>query len=129
MKSRPSILILGDAAVLALTTLIGFANHGDWAGAGWRYLATFIPLLAGWLGAAWLAGGLDPAAALGGRQIGRAAAAMIFAVPAAAWLRGALLARPVEPVFVLVLIAVNVAAILAWRAVYAWSARRKLTHG
>jgi hypothetical protein len=109
-------LILGDSVVLALVTAAGFLTHGTLRSAGGRWLATYIPLLAVWLLMAASLGQFKPEFLDQPRQLWRvvvaaALSSLAGAVGRAAWTGGAII-----PIFVLILIATNSLAMLAWRA-------------
>jgi hypothetical protein len=125
MKKLLLPLVLGDVLALALTTLIGFANHGEFATAFLpRMLAAFLPLLAGWfLIAPWL-GLFTRTVVLDPRQLWRPFLAMLLGAPIAGVLRGALLGSAVLPVFVLVLGCSGGLILLLWRMVF-WYWNRK----
>jgi len=101
----------GDAAALLVVTAVGFAAHGELHTAAWRMAATFLPLLLGWL----LAGGALGCFRRTACRPLRLLWAVALAVPLAAWLRGLWLARPVPPVFVLVLGGFTALALGVWR--------------
>ncbi len=119
-----AILAGGDLLVIALITVVGFASHGELAGAGARMLTTFIPLLVAWCMSAPFLGAYDLRRAADPRQVWRPFWAMALAGPLAAWLRGVMLNAPILPVFVLVLGGVSALGMLAWRTAYALLARR-----
>ncbi len=110
----PWLLLGGDAAALLAVTAAGFAAHDELQTAVWRMAATFLPLLLGWLLAGGALGCFDGAA---WRPL-RLLWAVSLAVPLAAWLRGLWLARPIPPVFVLVLGAFTALALGVWRLLY-----------
>ncbi len=112
-------LVAGDAAALALTTLIGFAAHGELQPALLpRTLSTFLPLLAGWfLISPWL-GLFDLALAAQGRRLWRPPLAMLLGAPLAGVLRGVLLGAEVVPLFVLTLGVSAAFFLLLWRGLY-----------
>jgi hypothetical protein len=111
-------ILLGDMIVLAGVTVFGFASHGAASTAGSRMLTTFIPLVVGWLLLAPHLGAYDLARAEDARQLWRPLWAMLLAAPLAAWLRGAWLRTPIQPVFVFVLGGVSALSLLAWRGSY-----------
>ena len=111
-------LIVGDIVVLALVTLSGFARHGTLDSAGARMLATFIPLLAGWLAVGPLFGLYNLETISQPTQLWRPFWAAVVCVPLAGVLRGAWLNAPVLPVFVVVLGGITSIAMFAWRLAY-----------
>jgi hypothetical protein len=117
-------LIAGDLITLALVTVFGFSTHQELGTAGLRMLTTYLPLLAGWLLVAPFLGLFQLDTIFEARQLWRPFYAMLLAAPMAAFLRGAWLARPVLPVFVVILGGVSALAILAWRIIFWWLAAR-----
>ena len=116
--NRFGILLAGDLLALALVTAYGFASHNELTSAGWRMFTTFLPLLGAWLMAAIPLGALDMERTADPRQLWRPFWAMILAGPMAAWLRGAWLGMPIQPVFVLVVGGVSALVMLVWRIVF-----------
>lgn len=122
MKDRRIlILVVGDTLILALVTIIGFARHDELATAGWRLLATFIPLLTAWLLVAPHLGAFDLRLTSELRQLWRPVWAMVLAAPLFGWLRGVWLYAPVLPIFVAVMGGVSALGIFAWRLIF-WRA-------
>lgn len=122
---KKSILILGDILAILITTLIGFATHGE-VGAGSpspydvlpRMLAAFIPLTIAWFLLApwfWL---FQPEITSNPKQLWRPVLAMLFAAPLAAVLRGLILNVPILPIFAVVLAATSAFGMLIWRGIY-----------
>jgi hypothetical protein len=119
------ILILGDILTMLLTTLIGFATHGE-VGAGSpgpsiilpRMAAAFFPLTVGWfLLAPWF-GLFQNEITSNPKQLWRPAPAMFFAAPLAAILRGLILNAPIIPIFAIVLGATSALGMVVWRALF-----------
>ena len=131
--TRPSklliILLGGDLLTLILVTIFGFATHGELESAGSRMLTTFIPLALAWLAVAPLMGAFEIDRAVRLSQVWRPFYAMVVAGPLAAWIRGAWLNAPIQPVFVVVLGGISALAILAWRSLFALASRRYNQHG
>jgi hypothetical protein len=127
------ILFIGDALVLALMTVVGFASHdliGSGGGTGLRMLTTFLPFLAAWLLVAPHVGAFNPGYVTDTRQLWRPFWAMVLAAPFGALLRGVWLGTPILPVFVVVVGGLNALALLAWRTVYLLIASRmRQVHG
>ena len=120
------ILWLGDVLTLAIVTAYGFATHGELAQAGTRMLTTFLPLLIAWLVVAGPGNLLQLTYVFQARHLWRPVWAMILAAPLAGLIRSWMLGnRPVIPVFILVLMGVSTAAILAWRAIFLFLFARK----
>ena len=116
---KKSILILGDILALAITTVIGFATHGE-ADLSFlpRMAAAFFPLTVAWfLLAPWL-GLFQKETIMNPRQLWRPALAMFFAAPLAAVLRGLILNAPIIPIFAVVLSATSAFGMLIWRGIY-----------
>jgi hypothetical protein len=117
-------LWVGDLAVIAIITLVGFASHGEILAAGWRMLTTFLPLTAAWLVVGLPAGLFDVTLAKRADQLWRSAWGMVVAAPLAVLLRSLFLElRPIMPVFGFVIMGVSVIAILIWRIVFFWLAK------
>lgn len=110
-------LILGDALVLVLVTIYGFATHGEIENLI-RMLTTLLPLTISWFFLAPFFGLYDETLASQINQLWRVILAMIAVVPLAAWLRGLWLQSSILPIFVLVLGGVSIIAMLLWRALY-----------
>ncbi|WP_448334611.1 DUF3054 domain-containing protein [Bellilinea sp.] len=131
MKSRPVyssilFLILMDGIILLLVTFIGFASHST-SLAGGRWLATFLPMLAGWLVAGWLGGVFHPDISTDYRQLWRVMGCAALAAPFGAVLRGLWLQNVVMPVFALVMMAVSAVGLLIWRVIWiAWITRKQV---
>lgn len=123
------VLAAGDAVVMALVTLTGFARHGELGSAGLRLFSTFIPLCAAWaVTAPWLSL-FVPDQTSDPRQLWRALLAVFIAAPLAGWLRGLWLGTAILPIFVLVLAASAGLGILIWRGLWVLLARRQVIHG
>jgi hypothetical protein len=111
-------LLAGDTLIFALVTVTGFNQHHELGSAGLRLFTTFLPLVAAWLLVAPFLGVFDAGHAADPRQLWRPFYAMLLAAPLAAWMRGAWLYRPIEPVFVLVLGGACALALAVWRILY-----------
>ncbi len=129
-KDRIIILLAaGDAVVLALVTLVGFASHGELVSAGLKLLTTFLPLCVAWaVTAPWL-GLFTPEGAAEPRQLWRPLLAAFIATPLAGWLRGLWLGADIIPTFVLVVGASSGLGLLIWRGLWALLIRRQVAHG
>jgi hypothetical protein len=124
-NTHPLILLAGDAAILLLVTLAGFARHGELSGAGLRLLSTFVPLCVAWaLIAPWV-GVYETTLSVDLRQVWRPPLAAFLAAPMAGWLRGLWLGADIIPVFVLVMAGFTGLGMLAWRAAWTLWARRQ----
>jgi hypothetical protein len=116
--SRLIVLLIGDALVLGIMTLVGFASHDLLETAGVRMLTTFLPFLVAWLLVAPHIGAFNRNYVSDARQLWRPLWAMVLAAPLAAWLRGAWLGQPIIPVFVAIVGGLNALALVAWRSLY-----------
>lgn len=119
MLMRPKFLLVGDAIVLAILTIIGFATHGE-TGVSYlpRMAASFVPLLFGWFVLAPWFGLFDRETISDPKNLWRIPLLFLFAAPLAALLRSVMLATPVIPIFVLVLGSTNALGMMIWRWIY-----------
>jgi hypothetical protein len=117
-KMRKSFLLIGDAIVLLLVTLIGFASHERLSSGILRVISTFVPLLSGWILIGVHVGVFDLAKAADPRQLWRPFWAMVLGGPLAGWMRAFFLGTGVAPIFVVVLGGISALSLLAWRALY-----------
>ena len=114
------LLFLGDTLVVLLTSLAGFARHGELATAGLaRVAATAGPFALAWFVAAPWLGCFDTGRMARLPNLWRVPAAAVLAAPLGAVLRGLWLQAPVLPIFAVVMAAVLGAAMLAWRVLAA----------
>ena len=113
------ILVLGDILVIAITTLIGFASHGETDLSFLpRMLAAFLPLTFAWfLLAPWF-GLFQPEIISNIKKLWRVAPAMIFAAPLAGVFRGLILQADIVPIFIIVLGATSAFGMVIWRGLY-----------
>ena len=121
-------LILGDALAILVVSLIGFITHYGKI-EGWRWLTTFLPVLAGWFAIAPWFGVYRPGASRQLSSIWRPALAAFLSAPFAAWLRGAWLNSAILPLFILVMALTNALGFLVWRALWALISSRTQTNG
>lgn len=121
-------LILGDALAILAVSLIGFLTHYG-SIEGWRWLTTFLPVLAGWFAIAPWFGVYQPQAARRLTGIWRPALAAFLSAPLAAWLRGAWLNSAILPLFILVMALTNALGFLVWRAIWAMISSRTQANG
>ena len=112
------LLMLGDIITLGLVTVYGFASHNVLGTAGWRMLTTYLPLLVAWFLISPHLGVYQPERLSNPRQLWRPFWAMVLAGPFAAWIRGAWLDMPIQPLFVVIIGGVSASAILVWRLFY-----------
>lgn len=118
-----AILIVGDAVVLSGTALLGFAYHRSLEIAEGRVGVTILSSLVGWFLAGIPLGIYNPNKLSDYRYLWRPLWASTLAAPLATFLRGAFLARPILPIFVIVFGGINTLALLAWRVIYALAIR------
>ena len=112
-------VILGDIFAILITTLIGFATHGE-ADLSLlpRMVAAFIPLTVAWfLLAPWF-GLFQHEITSNPKQLWRPALAAVFVAPLAAVLRGLILNAPIIPIFAVVLSATSAFGMFVWRGLY-----------
>lgn len=119
------VLVIGDALMLVVVTVVGFASHGTLFEAGSRMLTTFIPLAFSWFLISPFLGVYRDYSRSDYRQLWRVLLAGTYASPLAAWLRGMLLDTPILPVFVFVLAAVSILGLMIWRVVFILMYKRK----
>jgi dolichol kinase len=113
------ILILGDILAILITTLIGFATHGEAAIFFLpRMAAAFFPLAIAWFLLAPFLDLFERDTTSNAKQLWRPVLAMIFAAPLAAVLRGLLLNAPIIPIFAVVLASTSAFGMLVWRSIY-----------
>ena len=112
------VLVVGDVLVVLLTTITGFANHGELASAGLSRMAgTFVPFAFGWfIVSPWL-GCFDVERMARPANLWRPPLAAVLAAPLGAIVRGLWLGAPVLPVFAVVMGAVLATAMFTWRLV------------
>jgi hypothetical protein len=121
-------LIIGDALVLALTTLIGFASHAEFTASFLpRMAATLFPLLLGWFLLAPSIGLYRDAVTSAPSLFWRPAFVMLFAGSLAAILRGLVLGAPVMPNFAIVLGGMAAVGLTLWRLLWALLRRRAIS--
>lgn len=128
-RNQLTALIAGDAILLLAVTFLGFATHSR-SLAGWRWLATYLPLVLSWAMAAYLLGLYRGGTANRYRMIWPVLAAAVFAGPLAVMLRALWLQQTVIPVFGLVMIAMTAAGMGVWRLAWvAWNSKRSGSNG
>src|SRR5215216_5931429 len=116
---KKSILVLGDLLAILITTIIGFATHGE-ANVSFlpRMAAIFFPLAISWFGLAIALELFDHEVASNAKQLWRPVFGMLFAAPLAAVLRGLILNAPIIPLFAAVLSLTSAFGMLVWRMIY-----------
>ena len=115
--------LVGDIAVLVLLTVVGFATHLTLDAFG-RMVVTALGGLVAWLAIAPPIGVYKESVITDPRAIWRVAWAATLSAPLAAFLRGAILARDIPPVFVVVVILTNGLGLCLWRVYLGWSNAR-----
>jgi len=110
--------ILGDAIVLIVITVLGFATHGT-LGETWRMLITTIGTLIAWAIVAPWFDAFSTGTLTRPSSIWRVAYAWAVAAPFAGFLRGWFLGIGVSSTFILTAIAINGLALVVWRLAYA----------
>lgn len=127
-NSSRAVLLAGDAAVLAMVTLVGFARHAE-MDAGARMLATFLPLLAAWLVTAPWFDQYQVNKTLMPINLVKTGLAAALAAPLAVVLRGLWLNAPIIPIFAVVMAAFSALGLILWRAAWLGFNRREARHG
>lgn len=116
---KRSALIVGDLLTLLITTLVGFATHGETDLSFLpRLAASYLPLSVSWLLLAPWFGLFRPEITSNPKQLWRPALALLFAAPLAALLRALILHSVVIPIFAIVLGATSALGIIIWRGIY-----------
>ena len=112
-------LYFGDVLALIITTLIGFATHGELKSEFLlRMVAALVPLVIAWLLLAPWFGLFQPEITSNPKQLWRPVVAMIFAAPLAVVLRGLFLNAPIIPIFAIVFGATSALGMVIWRGIY-----------
>ena len=116
---KKSVLIVGDILAILVTTLIGFATHGELKSEFLiRMVAAIVPLTVAWfLLAPWL-GLFQPEIISNPKQLWRPVLAMIFAAPLAVVFRGLILNAPIIPIFAIVFGATSAFGMVLWRGLF-----------
>lgn len=111
-------VIPGDVFVLVVLTIVGFASHSTLDETTRLGVTTAGVLLAWAVVAPWF-GAFSTQTVTRWSAVWRVALAWSIAAPVAGFLRGLILDLVVSPTFILVTIAVNGAALVTWRLVFA----------
>jgi len=116
---KKSVLIIGDILALLLTTIIGFATHGELKSEFLlRMVAAIIPLTIAWfLLAPWF-GLFQPEITSSPKQLWRPVLAIVFAAPLAVVFRGLILNGAILPIFAIVFGATSALGMVVWRGLY-----------
>ena len=119
MINNQSVLIIGDILAIAITTLTGFATHGELNSAFiLRMFAACVPLIIAWfLLAPWF-GLFRPEIISQPKELWRPLFVMIFAAPLAGVLRGLILRADIVPIFIIVFGATSAFGMVIWRGIY-----------
>jgi len=116
--------IIGDAVVLIALTMVGFVSHST-LDETWRLIITTLGVLTAWaLVGPWF-GVFSTTALTRPSAVWRVAWAWAIAAPVAGFLRAWVLGVSVSATFILVMIAVNGAGLVIWRAAYAALQQRR----
>ena len=112
-------LILGDALALAVTTVIGFATHGETDLSFLpRFLAIFIPLITAWfLIAPWF-GLFQPENTSNLKKLWRVPLAMLIVAPLAVSVRGLILQADIVPIFLVAFGGTSALGMMVWRFLF-----------
>lgn len=121
-------LLVGDIAAALVVTLIGFLTHYK-ALEGWRWLSSFVPLVAAWITVSPWFGAYRFEIYSQPKQVWRFALAALISAPLAATLRGLWLNAAILPVFVVVLALNGALGFIIWRYVWALGVQRKRRNG
>jgi len=123
---KKSILVIGDSLAITMTTLIGFATHGELKSEFLvRMVAAIVPLIFTWfLLAPWF-GLFQLEITSNPKQLWRPVLAMIFAAPLAVVFRGLILNSAILPIFAIVLGATSALGMVIWRTLYFLLNRKK----
>jgi len=121
LRRRRIVAGVGDAAVLAVLTVVGFASHSELTAVP-RMIGNVLVFAAAWFLVAPFFGLFGrPALLHPGQALWRTALAWIVAAPLGAFLRSVALDRAtIVVVFVEVTIAVNGLGLVLWRTGSAW---------
>ena len=112
-------LPIGDILALAVTTIIGFATHGETDLSFLpRFLAIFIPLIAAWFLIAPRLGLFQPEIVSDLKQLWRVLLVMIIVAPLAVVVRSLILQTAIVPIFMLAFGGTSTLGMMLWRGVY-----------
>jgi len=115
---------IGDAVALVALTIVGFLTHSTFDET-WRLVVTTFGVVAAWaLVAPWF-GAFSTEVLTRPTAVWRIAWAWAIAAPVAGFLRAWVLGVAVSATFILVMIAVNGAVLVVWRATYAAIQQRR----
>ena len=113
-----TFLMLGDLLALGITTIIGFATHGETDLSFLpRFLAIYIPLTIAWFLLATLIRLFQPEIASNLKQLWRVPLVMLVAAPLAVILRSLILQTEIIPIFMLALGGTSALGMMIWRGI------------
>lgn len=115
---------IGDAAVLVVVTVAGFATHLTLDAFG-RMVVTTLASVVAWAAAGPIIGVYRSAVIADPRSVWRVAWAWMLAAPLATFLRAMILDRDIPWAFVLVTLLLNGFALVAWRIAFGWWRARR----
>ena len=120
-----SALVIGDILAILITTLIGFATHGELKSEFLlRIMAAIVPLTIAWfLLAPWF-GLFQPEITSNIKLLWRPVLALLFAAPLAVVIRGLIVNSAILPIFAIVFGATSALAIMIWRGLYFFLSRK-----
>lgn len=116
-------LLGGDVVAVLIVTMVGFLDHYGTV-QGWRWLTTFLPVLAAWFAVAPWLGVYRGDLVCQPREVWRPVLAALLSAPLAATLRGFWLNAAMLPIFVAVLGLTNALGLLIWRLAWALVGKR-----
>ena len=117
---KTSVLVIGDVLTLLITTLVGFATHGELKAEFFlRMTVAFVPLTVSWLILTPWFGLFQPEIVSNPKQLWRPLLAMAFAAPLAVLIRGLILNAAILPIFAVVFGATAALGLVIWRGLYA----------
>jgi hypothetical protein len=116
---KQPFLILGDLLALALTTVIGFATHGETDVSFLpRFVAIYFPLSIFWLLSAHFLQLFQPEITSSLKQLWRVPLAMLLAAPLAVIARSVILQTEIVPIFMLALGGTSVIGMMIRREIH-----------
>jgi len=129
LSKSQTIVLAGDALVLALITLYGLNIHQMLSSAPTMIWRTFLPWLVAWALMGFYVNAFDLHDISLPNALLRPLWGMILAAPLAGFLRAALLGTDVVVIFVVIFGGLSALAVSAWRGVYWLLACRGTAHG
>ncbi len=129
LSKSQTIVLAGDALVLALITLYGLNIHQMLSSAPTMIWRTFLPWLVTWVLMGFYVNAFDLHDISLPNALLRPLWGLILAAPLAGFLRAAWLGTDVVVIFVVIFGGLSALAVSAWRGVYWLLARRGTAHG